>query len=852
LRLLFDLCTNAVEFCYRYGRYFQGVHWLDAPEKFNDESTWSLKSRIETGIAACGLKMILPNWPDDQPEQVKRTLSAWKQNGPRLVILDNIDDVGVGREILERLKDGGNLCVLFTTRQHAWPRDIVKQIYLLKEFKEVESLEFLRKYLKISNGYTDADLLKLSGKLGYFPLALELAGRYLMHTKINVAEYLLKLNMSMMHPSMNNWKPEYGNPTGHDLSIRSTFLTSWEALKGENTRKVFFLLSWYAPVEFVPLVLLKEATELELPILTEAVTELENMGLIDCHERSRYPMLHPLVSEFGQIESKRINGYEDLIKSADTLSLVTEFVVYEGYFYIYDLRKHLATSATHAEMAGLYAAARLYHLLGHQLNDAGEYQEARQAYEHALSIAEKKQDENPGDLASILSGLGMVLMELGESAAAKQMTQRALDIADANLNSEYSFRSTLANNAGLVLMNIGDTEGALRAFNQVLDLRGEDSEVSAEAGTVFNNLGLVLGAAGDYQSAQQMFEKSLLISEKALGSNHPDVARNAANFGIFLMDRGDYKSAQYLLEQALAIGENTLGLEHPSVEHTLRQLGTLFRSMGDYESAKQMHEKAFSLTEKNFGLDHVNMLKNFIGLGLVYYEMKDYEVAKQMLEQALLVSEKSFGLTHPIVSDCANSLGLVLSSMGDHTGAKQMLERALAIDEEIFGNIDISIARDANNMGKILIGSKDYTGAKQMLERSIIVHETINGAEDSSLGIAYSNLAATLRYMKDYKGYKRTIAHALRILEKTMPSDHPILLELQMAKKMDSHFLWVSVAVMAGVVLCAFVFPEWKTRPTFLIEYLTIGGIGFILSLIYLFPILKYKWLLRKRMGRKF
>lgn len=60
----------AVEFAYRYGRYFHGVHWLDA----------SLPDTLGAGIAVCGEAMGLPGWPEKQPDQITRTLSEWRRS----------------------------------------------------------------------------------------------------------------------------------------------------------------------------------------------------------------------------------------------------------------------------------------------------------------------------------------------------------------------------------------------------------------------------------------------------------------------------------------------------------------------------------------------------------------------------------------------------------------------------------------------------------------------------------------------------------------------------------------------------------------------------------------------------
>ena len=71
----------AVEFCYRYGRFFQGVHWIQG------------NLNISAEVAECGLAMGLPGWPDKLPEQVAATLRAWQEGGRRLIVIDNAEEL---------------------------------------------------------------------------------------------------------------------------------------------------------------------------------------------------------------------------------------------------------------------------------------------------------------------------------------------------------------------------------------------------------------------------------------------------------------------------------------------------------------------------------------------------------------------------------------------------------------------------------------------------------------------------------------------------------------------------------------------------------------------------------------
>ena len=127
----------AIAFAHRYGRFFHGVHWINAAQP----------EGIASEIAACGRAMDLQPWPGKLPDQLAVTLRTWRANGARLIILDNLEDVGAARQWLGRLC-GGPLRVLLTARRTDWPGDMDLRPLRLDTFTPEESREFLLKYLR--------------------------------------------------------------------------------------------------------------------------------------------------------------------------------------------------------------------------------------------------------------------------------------------------------------------------------------------------------------------------------------------------------------------------------------------------------------------------------------------------------------------------------------------------------------------------------------------------------------------------------------------------------------------------------------------------------------------------------
>ena len=84
-----------------------------------------------------------------------------------------------------------------------------------------------------------------------------------------------------------------------------------------------------------------------------------------------------------------------------------------------------------------------------------------------------------------------------------------------------------------------------------------------------NNLAGLYEAQGHYAEAEPLYQRSLVILEKALGPEHPHVAASLNNLAELYLAQGHYAQAEPRYKRALAIWEKALGPEHPDVAMTV-------------------------------------------------------------------------------------------------------------------------------------------------------------------------------------------------------------------------------------------------------------------------------------------
>lgn len=544
----------AVEFAYEYGHHFKGVHWLDLRDP----------QALESQIALCGEKMGLPAWPPTLPEQVTATLGEWHENFPRLLILDNFEDLAAANPVLARLRHSG-LRLLLTSRHRDWPPALGLTRLALEEFSPDESLDFLRNYMPVERT-DDAALQKLASKLGHLPLALELAGRYLARLpRLDIDDYLAALEKALDHPSMKNWKPELGSLTGHDLSLAQTFAQSWEQLAAPLARQVFIKAGYCAPNTPLPAPVLETmlADAAETLALDEALADLLGLGLL-----KEGPAMHPLLAQFARgLDEDQIL----LAEFSDELSGLANQTNHEadhtGNYSLYTpLLPHVRAVAEVAEATGLEKAGDLWNSLGYHIKDVADYAGAQAAHKRAIQIWEANLGPDHPQVATGINNLGSVLKALGDLAGAKAALERALKINEAAYGPDHPTVAIRVNNLGMVLQALGDLVGAQAAFERALKI-GE-AAYGPDHPTVaiwVNNLGWVLKILGDLTGAKAAYQRALKIDEATYGPDHPSVAIRVNNLGVVLQDMGDLGGAKAAFEQAIKILEKFLPPEHPNI-----------------------------------------------------------------------------------------------------------------------------------------------------------------------------------------------------------------------------------------------------------------------------------------------
>jgi tetratricopeptide (TPR) repeat protein len=545
----------AVEFAYRYGHRFKGVHWLDLRDP----------QALDGAITLCGIKMGYTQ--ADQRELIASTMKTWEGDGPRLLILDNFEKIDQANDVLARFQHS-SLKILVTSRRNDFPESLGLKVQELGLFTEAESLDFLIKTLHHEEG---SDIQKVLVKeLGYLPLALELAVKYINIAGIGIGGYLAKFtNIPKLEAEQVKWLEELDvtSPTKHDQSLFGTFQLSWREVKDKIQQKIFMLAGYCAPNTPIPREIFKETLVLKYEDLSIALYRLNALGLLPV--TNELPSIHPLLAAYAR--TLDASSKDLLIKLADILATHAKQAKDKmdetgspGWFV--PLHPHVVAAIEAAEEVDKEHTAILLSNLGHYLYKVADYQGAKSAFERALKIDDESHGPRQKNVVSDVSNLGSAMRALGDLVGAKAALERVLKINESTFGPHDPKVATDVNKLGVVLKEMGDLAGARAAFERALKIHETAYGPKHEAVAIdVNNLGSVLKKMGDLAGARAAYERALKIGEAEYGPSHTTVATISNNLGSVLQDLGDLAGARAAYERALRIFKQLLPEGHPSI-----------------------------------------------------------------------------------------------------------------------------------------------------------------------------------------------------------------------------------------------------------------------------------------------
>jgi tetratricopeptide (TPR) repeat protein len=304
-----------------------------------------------------------------------------------------------------------------------------------------------------------------------------------------------------------------------------------------------------------------------------------------------------------------------------------------------------------------------------------------------------------------------VLLDRARQALARGDTVEAERLFEKVLGEDKTRAAEAAYQLGQLAESRIDYATAAKYFAEAVRLAPQNAQYLDAAGRNAYTL-------GRYGDAEPILEHALAIRKRALGPEHPDVAKSLNNLALLYEVQGLYAKAEPLLEQSLAILKKALGPEHPDVATSLNNLAELYRAQGLYAKAEPLYRESLAIRKKVLGPAHRDVAQSLNNLALLYHAEGLYTKAEPLLEQSLAILKKALGPEHPDVATSLNNLAELYRAQGQYAKAEPLYQESLAMMKQTLGTEHPQVTTVMENYAELLTSLKRDKEAAEMLAQA--------------------------------------------------------------------------------------------------------------------------------------
>lgn len=554
---------TAAEYARRHADKYKVAWWVAA----------QTATEADAGYGALAEALRLPGYNPRDAEQTRQAVRDWMaRESSWLVVLDNAESPKDAAPWLPCAPKGH---LLITSRNGNWKNHAA--VHDLDVWPPAPAADFL---LTRSGDKDRQAAEKLAEQLGGLPLACETAAAYVAETGGSLARYADQLAKQPVKPL--DFSPQ---DKIYARSLPQVVHLATEAVEGESPLAPAILrtLAWLAP-DNIPRWLL-DKWPAEPMAVDAALAVLLRRALL--RKSGDGFSLHRLTQQI-----IRAADPQPLVSAAAAIRLLDGAVIGNPQCDVHLWQRYAALLPQGEALFALlpesppeiFFVSRLYNSLGEYLQyAAGNYMFAESMFGKSRTFAEKISKQYPINLSIILSNQADLLRRVGKIKEARQSIMLSLQINEYFLHSHSPITARSLSILGIIYRIEGmlvDSEIChLRSMDITKKHYGENHPLVA---TNLNNISFILRDRGYFKRAREYLEKSLdiVIKHPERGAEHPETGRRHHNLGTYLFEQQDAKAAEPHLVRALEIREKCLHPNHPYIAETRKWLAIVRAALG--------------------------------------------------------------------------------------------------------------------------------------------------------------------------------------------------------------------------------------------------------------------------------
>ncbi|WAO93126.1 DUF676 domain-containing protein [Fusarium falciforme] len=551
----------------------------------------------------------IPGYDESSGLDSLSVVKSWlesKDSGKWLMIIDNADDMqlffpsGDGEKFSDYIPECAHGTALITTRNLQVGSRLTrgKRPIEVNKMDEDESVQLLIRGLQ-GIDEDPIDLLRLSSRLEFLPLALVQASAFIQENTITVDKYLELLDGS--EKGLVDLLSEDFEAAGRDSAtpraVTETWILSFQQIERQYpfAAELLSLMSLFdrqsIPMDFLEFYSEEKEKKPNSAIqLVKALGILKAFSFIIAEKRGDHNM-HRLVQLVTRAWLNR-NGTKNeftrwaLLAVSDSYPYghfedISTCSAYLAHAYAVldsdDIDSQTEPKRTDSETEGKLVKASLRHRVGGFFLFQGRYAEAERLQRQAINTRTELLGAEHPETLTVMSDLAAALCNQGQWEEAEELEVHIMETRKRLHGEEHEQSLDAMNNLAFTIFEQGRLEEAGKLWSRVLEIRkralGEDHLDTILA---MNNLATTLGGEAEKELQRRVIE----TRKRLLGEEHPDTLISMGNLAMTLYENGETWEAEELQVQVLEVSKRVLGEEHPDTLIAMTNLGRTWTLLG--------------------------------------------------------------------------------------------------------------------------------------------------------------------------------------------------------------------------------------------------------------------------------
>jgi len=289
----------------------------------------------------------------------------------------------------------------------------------------------------------------------------------------------------------------------------------------------------------------------------------------------------------------------------------------------------------------------------------GKLQDALQAGEKALKITEAEFGPDHFQVPGILARLARIHMAQQKWDLAEERLKRALKIMVEKLGEDHPYTGDIKYELGCLYFVKPEDVGS-RVNKELIQKFANKNFWQNKSWEKVDMLGEKREREENKKeysldAAEKWLKSALSSKEKAVGQNHPDVARILNRLGSLYIERVEFDTAEEYFKRALEIRVRYLGSSHSRVAQTYKHLLTLYQLQEKPEESIEAGLTALKISNDLRGEDSLQSANIIVRIGEVY-ATDNFDKAKEYYRKAIEIRKKRLGADHESVKQVEEML----------------------------------------------------------------------------------------------------------------------------------------------------------------------------------------------------